>query len=192
MTDQLASIALLGTSADPPTCGHQALLEGLLKLFPKVATWASDNPMKHHGASLAKRHELLSTLVKSIANPNLQLVQELSSPWTIKTLHRAKKLWPNAQLTFVIGSDLTEQIPEWLQANELLRSARIGIAPREGWPITQAQLKRLESLGGQVDILPLKIPATASSEIRKRPESHLIPAAILPKLLEQNLYGLTA
>ena len=65
-------IALFGTSADPPTLGHQALLEGLLTLFPRVATWASNNPMKDHKATLKKRQAMLSALVEAISNPNLQ------------------------------------------------------------------------------------------------------------------------
>ncbi len=44
------TVALFGTSADPPTRGHQALLEGHVQLYPQVATRASDNPQKHHGA----------------------------------------------------------------------------------------------------------------------------------------------
>ena len=48
-------VALFGTSADPPTRGHQALLEGLLQLYPTVATGASDNPLKQHGAPLEQR-----------------------------------------------------------------------------------------------------------------------------------------
>ena len=89
MKTQLSQIALFGTSADPPTNGHLALLKGLLEIFPMVITWASDNPIKIHGASLDKRYELLNTLVQDISNPNLKLVQELSSPWTIETLKRA-------------------------------------------------------------------------------------------------------
>ena len=54
----MPEIALLGTSADPPTLGHQALLEGLLQHFGQVATWASDNPMKRHGAALDQRCDL--------------------------------------------------------------------------------------------------------------------------------------
>lgn len=46
----VAAIALLGTSADPPTRGHQVLLEGLLRRYGQVATWASDNPLKQHDA----------------------------------------------------------------------------------------------------------------------------------------------
>ena len=43
------AVALFGTSADPPTMGHRALLLGLRRLYPLVATWASDNPLKHIG-----------------------------------------------------------------------------------------------------------------------------------------------
>ena len=35
------TIALFGTSADPPSTGHRALLEGLLDHYPQVVTWAS-------------------------------------------------------------------------------------------------------------------------------------------------------
>ncbi len=184
-------IALLGTSADPPTYGHQALLKGLLTLFPKVATWASDNPLKTHGASLEKRHALLEALVKGISDPNLELVQELSSPWTINTLEKANELWPQSELVFVIGSDLAQQLPNWLQAQALLKKARLGIAPRQGWPINRNHISDLQSLGGRIDLLPLTIPATSSSTVRNKPEISQIPTEILPMLLEQNLYGLT-
>jgi len=58
--DPMPAIALLGTSADPPTHGHRALLEGLLRQYPAVATWASDNPQKRHTAPLALRQALLA------------------------------------------------------------------------------------------------------------------------------------
>ena len=76
------SIALFGTSADPPTLGHESLLGELIKIFPKVITWASDNPDKKHQIPLLKRSELLRILVKKISNPKLEIVQELSSPRT--------------------------------------------------------------------------------------------------------------
>ena len=87
-------VALFGTSADPPTRGHQALLEGLLQLYPTVATWASDNPLKQHGAPLEQRAALLGQLVAAIGNPRLRHRQALSSPWAITTLERAAACWP--------------------------------------------------------------------------------------------------
>ncbi len=186
----IGPIALLGTSADPPTYGHKALLQGLLKIFPKVVTWASNNPFKVHGASLENRCQLLHALVKEIADPQLELIQDLSSPWTITTLEKASKKWPGEQLIFVIGSDLTQQIPTWEKAELVLQKARIGIAPRAGWPVDPSQLNILQSLGGKVDLLPLTIPAASSSEIRNQPDLSQIPKSILPIVFKQNLYGL--
>jgi len=191
MSDKTERLALLGTSADPPTCGHKALLEGLLTLFPKVITWASDNPMKQHKASLKERQKMLNALVGEISNPKLRLIQELSSPWTIKTLEKASTKWPTAELVFVIGSDLAQDVPNWAKARDILRKARIAIAPRKGWPIIKSHIEAIETLGGKLEFLPLQIPATASSEVRQKPEPTNIPPSVLQLLLEQNLYGLT-
>mgnify|MGYP001350558068 CR=1 FL=1 len=183
-------IALLGTSADPPTMGHEALLVGLLKLFPKVATWASNNPKKSHHISLQKREELLSILVESINHPNLELIQDLSSPWTIDTIQKASHKWPNSELIFVIGSDLIDQVPNWLDAKKFLNKTRLGIAPREGWPMNKEDLKGIKSIGGRVDILPLQIPEAASSEIRDNITSKNIPDSILRLVQKESLYKL--
>jgi nicotinate-nucleotide adenylyltransferase len=187
-----ADIALLGTSADPPTLGHQALLEGLLRRFPKVATWASDNPVKQHGASLPARASLLAALVAALDDPRLELAQELSSPWAITTLERAAARWPQHQLVFVVGSDLVAQIPRWKDAGEVLRRCRLAIVPRHGWPLSPAGLEHLAQLGGRVEQLPLAIPATASSSVRRQPCREQVPAAVWSLLLKHNLYGLAA
>ncbi|MCP9928061.1 nicotinate-nucleotide adenylyltransferase [Cyanobium sp. CH-040] len=185
-----AAIALLGTSADPPTRGHQVLLEGLLAHFPRVATWASDNPMKRHGAPLEQRAELLEALVRAIGDPRLELAQELSSPWAITTLERAAQRWSWAELVFVVGSDLAGQIPHWKQAATVLQRCRLAIVPRRGWPLGDEQLEALRALGGRVEVLPLEVPASASTEARRQPLREQIPAAVWPLLLQHNLYGL--
>ena len=184
-------IALLGTSADPPTRGHQALLQGLLGLYGEVATWASDNPMKQHGASLGLRAQLLQALVNEIGDPRLRLQQELSSPFTVSTLERAQALWPGRALIIVVGSDLAAQIPRWRQADQWLSQCRLAIAPRQGWPLQPNALEALRSLGAQLELLDLTVPASASSQLRQAPEPAQVPAAVWPLLLEHNLYGLT-
>jgi len=188
----MSQLALFGTSADPPPCGHQVLLEALLQRYPAVATWASDNPLKQHGAPLAQRAQLLAALVASIGNPRLELAQDLSSPWAIETLERAQQRWPQAELVFVVGSDLAPQIPRWNQADQILSRCQLAIAPRGGWPLTAEHRHTLEQLGARLEVLPVKVPATASSQVRRQLDPSQIPAAVLPALLEHNLYGLAS
>ena len=189
MKTKLNSIALFGTSADPPTLGHQALLSELTKIFPKVITWASDNPDKKHQIPLLKRTELLRIMVKKISHPKLEIVQELSSPRTIHTLNKALQLWPEASFNFVIGSDLAMQIPKWLNAKSILNKAVIAIAMRDGWPISDKQLGEIKQLGGEVELLPFKVPRSSSSQFREKPQEGLVPSVLVPTLIEENLYG---
>ena len=190
MKAKINSIALFGTSADPPTLGHEALLGELTNIFPKVITWASDNPDKKHQIPLLKRSELLRILVKKISNPKLELVQELSSPRTINTLKKAFQLWPEASFSFVIGSDLAVQVPKWLNAKSILNKATIAIAMRDGWPISDSQLEDIKNLGGEIDLLPFNIPESSSSKFREKPQEVLVPKELVPLLLEENLYGI--
>jgi nicotinate-nucleotide adenylyltransferase len=186
-----AAIALLGTSADPPTHGHRALLEGLLRHYPAVATWASDNPLKQHAAPLALRSAMLGALVAAIGDPRLRLVPELSSPWAMETMERARRLWPGSEPVFVVGSDLVGQIPRWRQAERWLPGCRLAIVPRAGWPLEPMALRRLEALGARPERLAVAVPASASSRIRARPDAMAVPPELWPLLLPDNPYGLT-
>ena len=62
---------------------------------------------------------------------------------------------------------------------------------RKGWPLEEATLQALRDLGGRVDLLDLEVPATASSQLRRRPNQAQIPEAVWPLLLQHNLYGLS-
>ena len=185
----MSAIALLGTSADPPTCGHQALLEQLLAHFTHVVTWASDNPGKQHALPLAQRSALLQALVQSVGDPRLTLVQELSSPWAITTLERAEALWPGQVLCFVSGSDLMEQVLRWKEADALLARCRLIIVPREGWPLNHTAIAMLRRHGAQLDVLSLHIPGTASSSVRRDTDPSQIPAVLRPLLMQNKFYG---
>ena len=89
-----------------------------------------------------------------------------------------------------MGSDLAAQVSAWKQAEALLKACVLAIAPRAGWPLEPKQLEQLTQLGGRVVILPIQVPATASSAVRQTPDPTQLPAALLPLLLEHNLYGL--
>ena len=186
-----SAVALFGTSADPPSKGHQVLLSRLCERYSQVATWASDNPLKHHAAPLAVRTQLLKALVDDIQLPELSLKQELSSPWALTTLERAAFLWPQQELVFVVGSDLAGQIPRWKQADQLLQRCTLAIAPRDGWTLEPTTVDTLTALGGRVALLDFSVPASASSAIRQAPLEADIPRKVWPLLLKHNLYGLS-
>jgi len=56
---------LFGTSADPPTAGHQAILSWLSERYDWVAVWAAD-PLKSHQTPLSHRGSMLRLLIERL------------------------------------------------------------------------------------------------------------------------------
>jgi nicotinate-nucleotide adenylyltransferase len=162
-------------------------------LFPHVVTWASDNPMKPRQTPLPVRLALLAALVDAIGDPRLSLAQDLSSPWAIETLERARGRWPAETPVFVVGSDLLAQMPRWREASRLLHRLDLAVAPRQGWPVEERDLEALRRLGARVRLLPLVPPATASSRARElagpSPDPAQVPEELWPLLRRHGLYG---
>lgn len=175
----MTKIALFGTSADPPTAGHQVIIKWLSQNFDKVAVWASDNPFKSHQTNLEQRSAMLLILIEEINSPrrNIFLHPELSSRRTIETVGRARDRWLNAELTLVIGSDLVKQLPRWYKIEELLRQVEVLVVPRPGYPVEEADLGQLRQVGAKVDIASMKGPNVSSTAYRERGDtSNLTPA----------------
>ena len=93
---------------------------------------------------------------------------------------------------FVVGSDLAGQIPRWKQVDQLLQRCTLAITPRQGWPLESSTIDALTALGARLEVLPLRIPASASSVIRRAPDQRDIPRDVWPLLLKHNLYGLSS
>ena len=65
------SIALFGTSADPPTIGHKKILEELSKIYGCTISYVSNNPKKKHIEDISIRSHLLKTLIEDLDNPKI-------------------------------------------------------------------------------------------------------------------------
>ncbi|MDX2232789.1 MAG: nicotinate-nucleotide adenylyltransferase [Leptolyngbyaceae cyanobacterium bins.349] len=186
----MLNIALFGTSADPPTLGHQAILEWLSHHFDWVAVWAADNPFKGHQTPLAHRTQMLSLLIEALHLPseNVHLYPELGQSRTIYTLEIAKQRWKQAQFTLVIGSDLVEQLPNWYRAEELLREVNLLIVPRPGYPLREHALAILRQQGATVAIADLMGPDTSSTAVREHGESTGLTPPIEAYIHREHLY----
>ncbi|MDJ0680166.1 MAG: adenylyltransferase/cytidyltransferase family protein, partial [Xenococcaceae cyanobacterium MO_167.B52] len=94
-------IALFGTSADPPTAGHQTILHWLADNYDLVVVWASDNPFKEHQTTLQHRGKMLQIAIDEIEpkKHNIQLYQSLSDRRTLITVQKAREIWKNGEFT---------------------------------------------------------------------------------------------
>ncbi|MGB7444453.1 MAG: nicotinate-nucleotide adenylyltransferase [Coleofasciculaceae cyanobacterium] len=188
----MVKIALFGTSADPPTAAHQAILNWLSSHYDLVVVWASDNPLKSHQTPLEHRSQMLKLLIEDIlpSQENIGLYQNLSSPRTLETIQQAKQYWgEEVDLTLVIGSDLINQIPRWYQVEKLLRQVKLLVVPRPGYEIDQAGIEILSKLGANINIAQLKLPAVSSTAYREKGETEAVTAPVKAYIHQEQLYA---
>jgi nicotinate-nucleotide adenylyltransferase len=200
------NIALFGTSADPPSVGHRAVIRWLADRFDRVVIWASDNPFKPDRTPLEQRTEMLALMVETLrsgssesttapAQPgaaespchNVECRPELSHMRSIVSVQRAKDLWPDAHFTFAIGSDLVAQLPRWYRAADLLQACDLIAIPRPGYPIDLDALATLRTWGN-VTIADVEGPAISSSTYRQTLDAAVIPAPVAAYIERCKLY----
>ncbi len=189
MTQTPTQIALFGTSADPPTIGHAAILEYLTQHYDHVAIWAAENPFKVQQTPLGQRHHMLQLLIEERQNDRpivpqrLQVYPELSHARTWETLIVARELWPTAEFTLVVGADLIPQITRWYRAIDLLQAVKLLVVPRQGYSLKAADLDAIQALDTPLTIAQITPPKAASSEYRQQGHrSHITPTLTTPSI----------
>ncbi len=184
-------IALFGTSADPPTAGHQEILRWLSERYDWVAVWAADNPFKSHQTSLEHRAAMLRLLIANMDAPlhNIAVEQELSSWKTLETVAKAKVQWrEDAEYTLVVGSDLLNQLPRWYRVEDLLQQVQLLVVPRPGYAIDESSLEAVQKLGGKIAIASLTGLDVSSTAYRERGDTEALTPSIIAYIHREHLY----
>ena len=186
----MEKIALFGTSADPPTVGHQAILRWLARHYDRVIVWASDNPFKQHQTPLSDRTQMLNLAIEDLEahHHNISLHPELSDRRSLVSVNKAREKWGEAEFSLVIGSDILPQITSWYRIEELLQQVKLLIVPRIGYDITEQDLTSLGKIG-EFAIATLNAPQVSSSTYRLQKDSSLVVPAVENYILQNNLYN---
>jgi nicotinate-nucleotide adenylyltransferase len=187
----MKTIALFGTSADPPTIAHQKILSWLGDRFDLVAVWAADNPYKKEQISLDDRIEMLRLSIVAIKSSknNLQLYPELSDQRTLNAIDRARQIWGDRiEYTLVIGADLVGQICQWYCPEEIFKMVELLIIPRSGYLIADQDLHAIEKLGGKWSIASLDTPNISSSNYRSKKNNNNISPSVAAYIQQKRLY----
>ena len=182
------SIALFGTSADPPTIGHKKILEELSKIYAFTISYVSNNPNKKHKEDISIRSHLLKTLIEDLDNPKILFNQRVSSQWAIDSIKNCKKIYDFNNLDFVIGSDLINDIFCWKDFDKINKEVSFFILKREGYPIESSTLKMLETYKVKFKISNIKIPNISSSKLRLNFNYSNLPSSLIDIVKKNNLY----
>ncbi|MCG9892166.1 MAG: nicotinate-nucleotide adenylyltransferase [Thermosynechococcaceae cyanobacterium MS004] len=183
--------ALFGTSADPPTLGHQSIVEWLAPQFDQVAVWASDNPFKGQQTPFVHRQAMLALMIEEITRKfsQVQFAPQLAYPRTLHSVQRARSDFQDSVLVLVVGSDLVDTLPTWYQAKQLLQWVELLIVSRPGTPIETTNLAALKALGARFTLANFVGPDTSSTAYREGAEQVSVIPAIATYIQQNGLYS---
>ena len=184
-------IALFGTSADPPTIGHEKILEGLSKIYAHTICYVSNNPKKKHKEDIAIRSQLLKTLIEDLDDCKILFDQSVTSKWAVESIKKCKKIYEIDNLDFVIGSDLIQDIFCWKNFEKIIKEVSFFIILREGYPVESNTLKMLETYNVKFKISSIKIPNISSSKFRLNFNYSNLPSSLIDFVKKNNLYEYT-
>jgi len=185
------SIALFGTSADPPTIGHKKILEELSKIYYYTISYVSNNPSKKHKVDISIRSHLLKTLIEDLNNPKILFNQSVSSQWALESIKKCKRIYELNNLDFVIGSDLIKDIFYWKNFDSIIDEVRFLVILREGYPVESNTFKMLETYKVKFKISTIKIPKISSSKFRLNSNYSNLPTSLIDIIKKNNLYEST-
>ena len=185
------SIALFGTSADPPTIGHKKILEELSKIYAFTIGYVSNNPNKNHKEDISIRSHLLKTLIEDLDNPKILFNQCVSSQWAVESIKKCKRVYELNNLDFVIGSDLIKDIFYWKNFDKITDEVSFLVILREGYPVESNTLKMLETYNVKFKISTIKIPNISSSKLRSSFNYSNLPTSLIDIVKKNNLYEST-
>ena len=182
------SIALFGMSADPPTIGHEKILEELSKIYAFTISYVSNSPKKKHIEDISIRSHLLKTLIDDLDNPKILFNQKISSQWAVESIKKCKEIYKFNNLDFVIGSDLIKDIFYWKNFDKIILEVSFFIILREGYPVESNTLKMLETYRVKFKISTIKTPNISSSKFRLNFNCSNLPSSLIDIVKKNNLY----
>ncbi|MGF1481537.1 MAG: nicotinate-nucleotide adenylyltransferase [Cyanophyceae cyanobacterium] len=187
----MEKIALFGTSADPPTAGHKAILQWLAQHYDRVAVWVSDNPFKEHRTARQNREAMLRLIINELSNcSRVSLHEELSDRRSLHSVQKAQEIWgEEVEYVFVIGSDLAGQIRQWYQVEQLLQQVRLLIVPRPGSPVQESDLNALRLLGASYEVANIEVPAVSSTAYREEGNQDALTLSVQDYIRQEQLYS---
>jgi nicotinate-nucleotide adenylyltransferase len=205
-------IGILGGTFNPPHLGHLALARharealGLDRVFLMPSR---EPPHKREAADPGPQHRLAMCRLLTEAEPAVSacaLETERAGPsYTVDTLRELHARYPEAQLTFIAGSDAARTLSSWREPQALLALADWAIAARPGADADEA-LRAVEAsrsgsgeapadAGGAgvrlLEMEPLEVSSSAARAraARAEPIEGLVGEAVAGYIAEHRLYG---
>jgi nicotinate-nucleotide adenylyltransferase len=207
-------IAILGGTFDPIHNGHIAAAQSVAEVFQVDELHfvpAFSPPHKQSRGITSPFHRFAMVALATVSVERFRTstieVDALERRYTVETLETMKQAYSGAELLFIIGTDMYQEIESWKNFRRLFELARLVIVNRPGFPfredVAQYQILNEKELATITKDAPLPqtvfylpfveqpISSSAIREERKRGEavSQWLPPTVWSYIEKNNLYS---
>lgn len=129
------SIGLFGGSFNPAHAGHMHVAETSLQTLGLDQIWwmvSPQNPLKPQQPSYESRVETVKDLDLPYRMKISHMEKEFGTQYTVDTLRKAVRRWPNTHFVFLMGADNFLQLPRWRSWRTIVETVPIAIIARPG------------------------------------------------------------
>ena len=179
-------IAILGGTFDPIHNGHLAAAQTIAGIFQVDEVHfvpAFSPPHKQSRGITSPFHRFamvaLATMPFDRFRTSTVELDALGKRYTVETLETMGRLYPGADLLFIVGTDMYQEIETWKNYRRLFDLARLVVVNRPGFPFREdvapfqilqdeqaLPLPQEPSSNGSVFYLPFVEQPVSSTEIR--------------------------
>jgi nicotinate-nucleotide adenylyltransferase len=183
-------VAILGGSFNPIHNSHLKLIRYVYANHLADEVWVM--PCKKHPLDklldkVEDRVAMVKLALEGIEGAkfcDLELKKDGKS-YTYETLRALKQLYPH-HFSWITGSDILRQLPEWYGYEHLQKEASFIVFERQGYPIIDAEVKIEATVNAESDNI-------SSTKIRERVRkgksiTDLVPKVVEDYIKENNLY----
>ena len=199
----MLKIGLLGGTFDPIHNGHVALANYAYQSagLDKIVLLVTGEPphKKHVIASAQQRLHMAQLAVESYpwCEVSDMEIRRKGTTYTFDSLRQCRKLWPDAELFYIVGVDTLGEVHTWYRAAEVAKMTTFLAIRRGGIPSEkEASIRKnfMEDMGGKVHFMPGLDMEVSSSEVRQKllggqSTSSLLPEKVAQYIAQHHLYG---
>lgn len=197
-------IGIFGGSFNPPHIGHRKAAEqaiGFLKLDRLLVVPAGIPPHKNVPDSTPPAEMRLLLTRKAFESvPEAEVsdfeMKRQGKSYTIDTLRAFRSLYPEDELTLIVGTDMFLTLPEWYEGESILSGFPVAVFPRgleDMGGIREKAEEYRRDYGAAVTVIPVEVTELSSTEVRTalpgRCGRELLDESVYREIIRYRLYG---
>lgn len=191
-------MGVFGGTFDPIHYGHLRLAEEARERFglkEVIFVPAAQSPFKQQLTEAEHRFRMVELAIQD--NPAFRVsrieIERGGVSYTIDTMYKMKRLYPQSELFFLAGLDAILELPRWYRAQELLDLCTFITACRPGFDFQTLQEQLPEPYLSHIrlmDMVPIPISATELRGIIEQGRSlrYLTPVSVIEYIEREKLY----